>query len=151
MASLDVTAQVADLKGKGNQFFATGKIYNNPCRGSDLFDAGSLFAGKFTEADAAYTAALALDSKQEALWSNRAAARLKLGRFEVRMIEVPPAGCSRCNGALARNRRPSRMQSSAFEQIPPSSKATTARPLLTKQPVTSRRSTRWLGSSASYA
>ena len=55
----DSKSNAVELKNKGNQLFG---------------------AGKFSESEEAYTAAIALDPDEEALFSNRAAARLKLGR-----------------------------------------------------------------------
>jgi len=57
MAAL--ASQATALKAKGNEQFAHGK---------------------FSESEESYTSAIALDPSQEALWSNRAATRLKLGR-----------------------------------------------------------------------
>jgi tetratricopeptide (TPR) repeat protein len=55
----DQTKQATILKDEGNQFFSHGK---------------------FEEAETCYTKAIALDPSLDAIWSNRAAARLKLLR-----------------------------------------------------------------------
>lgn len=61
MASFDgdSKSKAVELKNKGNQLFGSGK---------------------FVESEEAYTKAIALNPIEEALYSNRAAARLKLGR-----------------------------------------------------------------------
>lgn len=59
MAALEQASKVTQLRSKGNAEFGTGK---------------------FVEAEETYTEAIALDGSIEALWSNRAAARLKLGK-----------------------------------------------------------------------
>ena len=57
----DSKSKAAELKAKGNQLFGNGK---------------------FAESETVYTEAIALDPSEGALYSNRAAARLKMGNPE---------------------------------------------------------------------